>query len=231
MRFAQSFFALCVWLLSAQGVAASTVSIYTVAAQLPLPLLGSVRQTVIPGPASSDSVTSVPPTWKTGAYTCPANAQRCTATIVGPGGAGSASSCGGGGAFATDIELAPSLSYNYELVPPAGPSQSPGFTSLFSAAGGTFIKQLAGSAGTASAGGAGGTGTGNYAVDTSPGRKYLGMNGALGGTCSGGASWSRGLFNTESTRVYAPGTSYPWGGGGSPNQLGGQGVILVSEFY
>jgi hypothetical protein len=194
----------------------------------------SVHEVVIPGPVPNDPTGGGPVQTAVGSYTCPATAIYCTATIIAPGAYGSVSgggACGGGGSFVTDIYLAASQTYGYELTSPASLFQTPGFTTLFSASRAYFLKAHAGASWVSGNSGFGGTIETIYPYGITPGRLYNGAIGPRSTTCTGGTSWSRGLRSTDQNIAYVKGSPYPWGGGGAINQYGGRGAILVSEFY
>jgi hypothetical protein len=243
-----AFLVILAWV--AGDVNASSVQTY--AAPLPpaSPPKKGAYTYVIPGPDVNQHLRSDNTVyWKVGDVGCPSDAIRCTAVLIAPGGYGfsvNGYGCGGGGGYVTGIELAPSLSYTYELLSPARYEDWPyvilGHSTLFDATHSYYVRVESGKGAHRGDVPQGGGYSSNYPPGMAPGTAIAGYDGYTfldnGAPCIGGYSWGRGLtqvdgygliFDPQSTNTKLT-TEYPWGGGGSLN-VGGQGALLITEFY
>jgi hypothetical protein len=210
-----------------------------------------VVTTVMAGPPYTSPVAYA----LTGNIKCDYRAIRCKAILIGPGGSGYLQNgmigCGGGGSVVTDVDLAPGLSYVYNISPPQHPIRNAGDTSATSLYNAQQSQLLSAYAGTPSGTGTGQDGKGGVvylyanAPSLTPGLHYLGGAGSpvaafdVFNPCKGGDSWSTGLGLAEANITYSDAsnatprqsTAYPWGAGGSGTSYGAQGAIILTTFF
>jgi hypothetical protein len=204
----------------------------------------------IPGPDVNQPVPTNGGVYSSsGTLKCSNDAIRCTAILIGAGGYSAGTSCGGGGAYITGIELAPSLSYSYTLYAPSTTAQDPTTQDLYSTISdpsGLYVVK-AGSgynyyflSGTYTGPAGGGRASSTYPPGTAPGVYYGGNSetpATSGVRCQGGFSVGVGVARATPSPIYDAAsssaylnTAYPWGAGASSG-AGAQGGILVTEYY